>query len=250
MIPATIGFWMFSQVLAVSAVPTWSTDYGDAVKLARSSHRPLVVVLEDPTRPGGQAGALDTARLRLALRSYSVCRVDVTTNEGTELKQQLNATALPYMIVSDETGQSIAVRAAGDVSAETFLALLGEEVDTRVTPGAGDTDAGTVRSDSPMPLELVVVSTKGCVYCEKVKLETLPDPHEQRLIRRRVKVTLVDASQDDTLAKKHHVLMFPSILLLDERGNLLDRMEGFVEGPQLARRLLACRSRRDLRRGG
>lgn len=248
MIPAAIGFWVFSQVLAVTAVPTWSTDYGDAVRLARSSHRPLVVVLEDPTRPGGLAGALDTAPLRLALRSYSVCRVDVTTDKGTELKQQLNATTVPYTIVSDETGRSIVVRAAGDVSPETFLALLGETVDVPVERRAEALDAGKSVSDSP--LELVIVSTKGCVYCEKVKLETLPNPDVQRLIRRRVKVTLVDASQDDTLAKKHHVLTYPSILLLDERGNLLDRMEGFVEGPQLARRLLACKSRRDLRRGG
>jgi thioredoxin-related protein len=235
---------MVSQVVALTAPPAWTSDYAQALEKARQTQCPLVVVLEDRTDPHSTLTALDDPDVQLALRNCSVCRVDVGTTEGANLAKKFGSTELPYTAVSDRAGKRIVLRAAGEYKDQEWIKLLASKLELP-TPSltASEHEPAPKAGVAPQKLELVVLSTKGCFYCEKLKQESISDPQVQAQLDRKFDVKFVDASVDGSLAQEHHVQIYPATLVLDEKGELMDRIDGFIEAPQLAARLGACRER-------
>jgi hypothetical protein len=60
------------------------------------------------------------------------------------------------------------------------------------------------------------------------------------MLDRGMKLEYDNASEDDTLAREHGVTVFPSILVLNQDGALVDRIDGFVGPTELVARLQAC----------
>lgn len=96
-------------------------------------------------------------------------------------------------------------------------------------------DAATftgIVEDSPIPV-LLVVESRYCVYCQRLKpvIERLtPD------IGLRLRVATLDMDENRALAARYRVTATPTLLVLD-RGRETDRIEGAVTEDQLRYRL-------------
>jgi hypothetical protein len=251
MFSVSVSLWLATQFLAIAPVPQWNSDYARAVRVARSQHQPLVVILEDRSQEQRTASVLDHPMVKQTLRDCSVCRLDVRTRTGARLASQLNARDFPYTVVSDRSARTIVFRGAGEFNKDTWLGLLEDVIDppsgshgaekrrqnerTDVLRRAG-ADTSTVESPK---LRVVVVSSDGCAYCEKLKAETLPHPAVGRVLNNDMSLEYVNASEDDSLARKHDVMVYPSILVLED-DELLDKIDGFVGPGELVDRLQAC----------
>jgi thioredoxin-related protein len=241
-----------TQFSVVATVPSWNSDYARAVDVARRQQRPLVVVLEDQSQRQETASILANPAVRMTLRECSVCRLDVRTRRGAAVAERLNATTFPYTVISDRTGRKIVFRGSADLSRDEWLQLLDDvmgeqgrgdrELNSRLLAGRAPEPTG--RSEQKDDLRVVVVGTNGCAYCERLKIETIPHPTVGQMLDRGMKLEYDNASEDDTLAREHGVTVYPSILVLNQNGTLVDRIDGFVGPTELVARLQACNAQR------
>lgn len=149
---------MASLVIAVNitlSTPTaskWETDYGKALRAAQSTHRPLVVVLENPRDPvqsvGEEALTSSYGRPELLAR-FELCRVDVTTKTGKLVAEAFGAKQFPYTAVSDQSCKKIVQRHVGRPSPRKWIAMLA----SRIRPG---------QFRSPILQDNAVFSAENC----------------------------------------------------------------------------------------
>ena len=254
-----LGLWIVSQLAGQSGLLEWNSDYAAALAESRREQRPLVVVLEDRHQARGMSRLLDRPYAYVAFRDCTVCRLDVSSSQGAELAHELQATVFPYTMVSDPSGRRIVFRVAGEFTERMWLQLLSDALPHPISMspvvmidrwpfkvGATSTTARKWRARQKAAskrLRVVVLSTNGCAYCEKLKIESLPDPAVARAMGDDMKLEYVNASEDESLSAQHGVAIYPTILVLDERSRLLDRIDGFVEPGRLAQRLAFCRRR-------
>lgn len=242
MSPAVFTLWLATH-FAVNLTPaTWNTDYAQAVKKARTEHRPLVVVLEDRTQSKPSIGMLDHPLVRLTLANCSVCRLDVKTRSGAEVAARLRAQTFPYTVVSDRSGRRIVFRSSGEVDDGTMLRLLGAVMETSLV--SDEETVGSEDSSVEHRLRVVLISSDGCAYCERMKAETLPDPAVGRVLEQGMNLEYVNATEDDTLTVRHQLQVYPTILVIKPDGRLVDRIDGYVSPSELVPRLEACAAAR------
>jgi hypothetical protein len=105
----------------------WQADYGKALAATRSDQRPLLVVLDNPADPNA---AFDAKLLAAegeqgqVLKSYRLCRVDVSTEYGQKVAQAFNATQFPHTAIIDKTGASVLFKKAGQMPGDEWHTTL------------------------------------------------------------------------------------------------------------------------------
>ncbi len=136
-----------STLMLVGTAPAgtkWSSDYRLALKNARMANRPLVVVLEDPSRRAQSledAVVLDDTGL---LGRYELCRVDVTTRTGRRVAEAFGAEQYPYTAVTDSECKFIVHRQAGGATGRSWVDMLAAR-----TAAAGSRSEGAVTGIEP-----------------------------------------------------------------------------------------------------
>jgi thioredoxin-like negative regulator of GroEL len=75
-----------------------------------------------------------------------------------------------------------------------------------------------------------------CAPCLKLKRETLDSPALAALLKK-FEVIAVDLDEMPTLGKFYRVSSIPSVLLVDPKGNVVDRLLGFEPPKQFELRL-------------
>ncbi|HEX6961983.1 MAG TPA: hypothetical protein VF175_08965 [Lacipirellula sp.] len=106
---------------------TWQADYGKALAATRSDQRPLLVVLDNPADP---KAAFDAKLLAAdgeqgqALKSYRVCRVDVSTEYGQKVAEAFGATQFPHTAIIDRTGSTVLFKQPGQMDGQQWQATL------------------------------------------------------------------------------------------------------------------------------
>jgi len=112
----------------------WMQDYGAALKLARSSQRPLLIIFERDSSPGRQieqvAYTPDTTQ-SLLLTNYTTCRVDVGTEHGIQVAQAFKVTRFPYTVITDKHVAKIILRRHGNFTANEWISMLVDYQDGR-----------------------------------------------------------------------------------------------------------------------
>jgi hypothetical protein len=113
-------------MFAASAQGEWIGDYGEALRACRTTRRPLLIVLEDPSarvaarhisyRPEAQQIQL--------LDSYICCRIDVSTPYGRKVADAFRAKTYPTAVVIDKTASRILARKNGYHSASDWSNFL------------------------------------------------------------------------------------------------------------------------------
>jgi hypothetical protein len=117
-----------ASTLAVSTPKVkWQADYGKALAATRSDQRPLLVVLDTPTDP---KAAFDAKLLAPegeqgeSLKSYRLCRVDVSTEYGKKVAEAFGATQFPHTAIIDKTGKTVLFKKVGQIASEEWQTTL------------------------------------------------------------------------------------------------------------------------------
>ncbi|MCA9238971.1 MAG: hypothetical protein KDA37_02175 [Planctomycetales bacterium] len=102
--------------------PQWESDYGKALKQARSSDRPMLVVLD---KPGREVDAkLMSDPNASALKKYDLCHVDVSSKYGKEVAKVFHATSFPFIAVADKEAEVLLHTHSGQISESTWNSTL------------------------------------------------------------------------------------------------------------------------------
>ena len=105
----------------------WHTDYGVALREARREQRPLLVLIDRPSKDQQKATPIRLDFNRSAvelLQHYLICRIDTSTTYGRKVAKAFRAEELPYLSIIDKTGRSILFQRAGTLTADHFRSVL------------------------------------------------------------------------------------------------------------------------------
>lgn len=116
-----------STLAVTSAKVQWQADYGKALAATRNDQRPLLVVLDNPADEkaafDGKLLAAEGEQAEL-LKSYRLCRVDVSTEYGKKVAQAFGATQFPHTAIIDKTGSTVLFKKPGQIAGDEWQATL------------------------------------------------------------------------------------------------------------------------------
>lgn len=116
-----------STMAVAPSAPKWQADYGKALAATKSDQRPLLVVLDSPAdaKTAVQEDLLkaDGANAEL-LKSYELCRVDVSTEYGKKVAAAFGATQFPHTAIIDKNGATVLFKKPGQISGDEFKTTL------------------------------------------------------------------------------------------------------------------------------
>ena len=117
----------FAQSDGSEAEVEWSVDYAKAFAAAKTSKKPLLVVIEDSTKGADKFEeeklATDETQVEL-LNEFELCRIDVSSKTGKKVAQAFGATELPYTAITDRTNSIVVYRRAGKMSRNEWISAL------------------------------------------------------------------------------------------------------------------------------
>ena len=106
-----------------AAESSWLTNYGDAMELARTTARPLLLVISHddlfPVSTGQPAQPSHDL-----LDAYVLCRIDANSAYGKRVAEAFHATELPHSVIIDKTTKKILYRKAGRATNDAWNATL------------------------------------------------------------------------------------------------------------------------------
>lgn len=105
-------------------------------------------------------------------------------------------------------------------------------------------DAALTQAKSQNRPVMLDIYAPWCGYCRKLRKEVYPSGDVVRESSRYVMVT-VNGEQAPAMMEKYSIDGFPTILFLDKNGALMGRIDGFVSGAQLARKMRDVAGRGD-----
>jgi hypothetical protein len=137
-IAASQGVFRMVHYLAVAALAAstfavtpakvkWQADYGKALAATRSDQRPLLVILDNPADP---EAAFEPKLLAAegehgqVLKSYRLCRVDVSTEYGKKVADAFGAKEFPQTTIIDKTGSTVLFKKLGQMAGEEWQTTL------------------------------------------------------------------------------------------------------------------------------
>jgi hypothetical protein len=116
-----------STFAVTPAKVNWQADYGKALAATRSDQRPLLVVLDNPADPAATFDAkliaADGQQAEL-LKSYRLCRVDVSTEYGQKVAEAFGAKQFPHTAIIDKTGASVLFKQSGPIAGDQWQSTL------------------------------------------------------------------------------------------------------------------------------
>ncbi len=91
---------------------------------------------------------------------------------------------------------------------------------------------------------LVYASMEGCHYCRLLERETLSDPSIVAEIQRLFVTASANVSENPDFVRRLAVRSFPTLVIIDTNGYVLDSIRGYVPPQQLRARLESVVKRR------
>jgi hypothetical protein len=125
------SLWLIPVLAGLAAEPTapgqWLNDYGEGLKVAKESGKPLLVVLfesndEGPEWPCPQAET--SAEEATLLNSYALCGVDVGTSYGQKVAEAFGVQSFPYTVIIDRTASVQIFKQSGSVDHAQWVRVL------------------------------------------------------------------------------------------------------------------------------
>ena len=240
----------------------WRPTYACALERARDQGQPLLLVLEDGSDAGQQLTALSARKAQPLLAQYQLCRMDVQTEAGQRLAEQYGASELPYMVITDVACKNVVFRGAGQFGAQawtwTLAAHTGRPAD-KWRPLKDNNGSRTVAPEPSLARPLfapherledvtrqqrrtgkplfAMVTTDGCFHCNRLRELTLADEDVRQTIRAKYEPVLVHVNEHPDWVQQYGVRIYPTLLIVAPDGELVDRIEGFVEADDLLDRV-------------
>ena len=105
----------------------WGDNYGEVKRIAAQKKMPVVLLLEDPSKPSTSFTEKELAsnpeQVRL-LQNYQLCRIDVTSNYGKSVAKSFKATSFPYTIMLDRSASYITLRKGEKMTPNQWASTL------------------------------------------------------------------------------------------------------------------------------
>jgi hypothetical protein len=121
----------FTVALGMAATsaeaPQWHSDYGKALNVTRTEHRPLLIVIDSAEGEGRQIDQqLLEANGESKLSAYELCHVDASTEYGQKVAKAFRATTFPYVAIIDKEGDVVIHSHTGKVNEKDWNSMLVE----------------------------------------------------------------------------------------------------------------------------
>ena len=107
--------------------PRWHTDYGAALAATKQSQRPLLVVIDDPSKPDHRIEQISRGDDRTGaelLAAYELCHIDDTTRYGKQVAAAFKVREYPHTAIIDRTGSVILHQETGRFTTDRWVATL------------------------------------------------------------------------------------------------------------------------------
>ncbi|MEK6249043.1 MAG: thioredoxin family protein, partial [Planctomycetales bacterium] len=117
----------FGFIACESQAADWSSDYGIAYRTAQLEKKPLLIVLEKSSEPRARIRQVSTSLVQrdsALLSAYKLCRIDVTTEEGSQIAELFGATEFPQIAITDKQVDQIIFRKTGTFSDLEWASML------------------------------------------------------------------------------------------------------------------------------
>lgn len=109
----------------------WKKHYDSSKQSAQAGKRPMLVVLENPTKKSekiDETKLTDKDRKILAKEKFELCRVDVNTDYGKRVAKAFGASVFPYTVVTDDSSKRIVFRKPGQMSEQDWTLALAKNI--------------------------------------------------------------------------------------------------------------------------
>ena len=104
----------------------WHADYGEALKAAQSSGKPLLIVMLDPSAkpPVSRVSRTEEARVEELLAKYELCQIDVSSKYGQAVAKAFETNEVPFTVIIDKSAKKQLYRRAGDLDNGQWTTVL------------------------------------------------------------------------------------------------------------------------------
>jgi hypothetical protein len=107
---------------------SWLTNYGDAMKLARTTARPLLLVISRddllPVSVNRLSPSQATQSSHDLLGAYVLCRIDANSGYGKRVAEAFRVTEFPHSVIIDKTTKRILYSKTGEATDEAWKVTL------------------------------------------------------------------------------------------------------------------------------
>lgn len=238
----------------------WQKHYDSAKEVAQAKARPLVVVLENPSR---KSEKIDESKLQeknrktLAKERFELVRVDVNTDYGKKVAEAFGATKFPFTAVTDKKSRHIVYRKQGQMtSTDWTFALAKSKTEPKVhvankvvvksSPSVlWQTHFETAQheaSQNNKPL-FVFLTAPGCTYCELLKREALQQQWIIDDLNNNFVAVQVNGRERKDIADRFGVRMFPMLLVMNSNGEVVEQWSGFNGTSDFANHIANAKSK-------
>jgi thiol:disulfide interchange protein len=100
---------------------------------------------------------------------------------------------------------------------------------------SGSFDEALTRARNEKRILLVDVYTDWCGWCKKLDREVFADSRVAEAARSLIAVRINAEKGDEKVAQRYDVQGYPTVLFLDGSGNVVKRIDGFVDAAEMLR---------------
>jgi thioredoxin-related protein len=205
-----------------SDIPAWLNDYDAACKKGKIQKKPLAVFFGKGEAGWDQLskdGALPDEVLRLLHSHYVPVYLDLEKDSARDLAPAFGVRGGPALVISDRSGDSIALRYHGTLEPAALHRCLVRYADPGRVARTTDTDpaaeeapesyraAVAVAQREHRPL-LLVFHGDHCLWCKKMEYETFADSRVKAALHRYV-VYYVNTDREEDVTRKYLPPMSP-----------------------------------------
>jgi thioredoxin-related protein len=203
-----------------SETPPWLTDYGTAYEKTKGEKKPLAAFFGKGEAGWDQLsnnGALGEEALRVLRSEYVPVYLDVERDHGRTMASAFRVTTTPALVLTDRSGESIALRYAGTLEPAALHRCLVRYADPNRVVRTTDTDLGdgpdsyreavATARQAGRPL-LLVFHGPHCPWCKRMEHDTFADGRVRVALRRYV-VYRVNTEQEPAVTRKFLPPMSP-----------------------------------------
>jgi hypothetical protein len=206
-----------------SDAPAWLSDYGAACRRGKAEKKPLAIFFGKGQTGWEQVsndGPLGEGAVRLLESDYVPVYLDLEKEQGRGMASAFGVKGAPALVISDRSGENIALRYSGTLGAADLRRCLARYADPNRAARTTDTDpaaaepapesyraalAAAQRADRPL---LLVFHGEQCLWCKKMEHDTFADARVRVALRRYV-VYYVDTDREPAVTRKYLPPMSP-----------------------------------------
>lgn len=250
-----------TSVVNASSGIDWTSDYSEALTTARCEGRPMLVVLENREKAKERAGSIFHVEPKL-LTQFEICRVDVGSDYGKKVADRFSPSELPYTVITDNECEQIVFRGVGERTIVQWTETL--EVHADEAEGDGATGSNSASTSKPMeqPVALfqqgnlesakqtaaendrhlvVFASMEQCSFCSKMTQTTFSNKGVVSLLGENFETVGIKKETHSEFVSRHEINIYPSTLVFSPEGNLLAKIDGYVDAAEFTARLNSIR---------